>query len=94
MENLESDYEEFQRVSNTLKIAADINFPEIIREDVLEHLREISNQDMTISITNVAEDILVKDLIKEIKMNSDIGTMYMLDWYENLKFIDKIKNKK
>jgi ActR/RegA family two-component response regulator len=95
LEDLISDYEAYQQEKeNDKDQLTELVFFQSIRKDVLNHLGNISNQEVLVPVSNLDEDVTVKDLYTEVLNNSKIGRRFMMDWYENMKFITDLKSKR
>lgn len=95
IEDLMSDYEAYRRQKeNEKEELTEVVFFESIRQDVLNHLRNISNQEVLVPVSNLDKDLTVDELYQEVLGNSKVGRRFMMDWYENMKFITDLKMKR
>ncbi|HSU28318.1 MAG TPA: hypothetical protein VLJ68_08050 [Chitinophagaceae bacterium] len=94
MLNLQNDYNNFVTEKRVKKQETpDFDIITEIKQDVLLHLRNITNHEMNVPIPGVAE-ITVKDLIQEVKNDSDVGKKYMKEWYKTLMVIQYLRKKR
>jgi len=57
-----------------------VKFFQAMKEMVIAHLRNISNQEVKVPIPNIHDDISVKDLIGEVEQETLTGLKYMIEW--------------
>lgn len=97
--NLEKDYYLFQQTKKdgksdfnkqkSSKLERDVQF----KHHVMNHLKNVSNQNVIIPITN-EQEISVSDMIHEVALETDVGMRYMKEWLNTIALIQKIRKKK
>jgi CheY-like chemotaxis protein len=92
--NLMQDYEIFKKEQQQKSISMvkgpPVNIKEEVKQHVLKHLRNVSNQELVVPIPN-HNDIKIKDLITEVTKDSPIGDQYMAEWLTTIALIQKIR---
>lgn len=68
-----------------------VRFFQLMKEQVITHLRNISNQEISVPIPGVYNDTMVKNLISEVEKETLIGVKYMTEWAKTINLIQKIK---
>jgi hypothetical protein len=61
---------------------------------IIAHLRNISNQEVTVPIPGVDKDVSVKDLIEEVEKETETGIKYMAQWARTELAIQEARRKK
>ena len=64
----------------------------LTKSEVIKHLEGISNQSVNVPIPG-HKDISVKDLIPEVKKESEMGIRYMIEWLETIILITNVRKK-
>lgn len=68
-------------------------FFQLMKEQVITHLKGISNPEVSVPIPN-GDDISVKDLISEVEKETLVGVKYMTEWAKTLTTTFDILRKK
>jgi CheY-like chemotaxis protein len=98
--NLNRDYEAFRKkksitttvppINSLITISNEIGLDIITR--IIDDLKGVSNQDMIIPVDGVEEDVSVKQMIKEVKNETETGRKYAWAWYKTILMMFDIKN--
>jgi hypothetical protein len=71
-----------------------IKFFQSMKEQVIAHLRGISNQEASVPIPGVCNDLFVKDIIVEVEKETLTGVKYMIEWSKITALIKEAKSEK
>ncbi len=63
---------------------------QLIKEKTVEHLQQISNQNVTVPVPGFDHDYMVKDLILEVISESPIGIQYMIEYVKTMYLLIEI----
>jgi response regulator RpfG family c-di-GMP phosphodiesterase len=94
--NLEKDYSNFlaeQGKKISLLEKEDAQIVEEVKNKVVSHLKEISNQNVAI-VWRDGKQISVGELIHEVEIVSDIGREYMTEWLNIITIYQNIQRNK